>query len=260
MSNQEVQEQEQEQEQEQVNETFVPKVLTIYTHYNESDDLTKLFNDLNEFRKNYGLKYSHQGHEGMIFFNISSEHLDAFSKLRLFKISKFQSKTEYKCDQATCDKLKGQKDSFLKMIWNEKSGVLTFLSRTPANVHKNLVKRIFKDSGVVFKRDSYTQTRKFLTQRDNNYNNYNNQNDQNDQNDQNNQIGDNNDCAQENAKGSKTYKTPETPEGFQRVEKKTRKPNTMTSSKVFKDTQISRTPKEPKVRGAKTFRQPESNA
>ena len=37
-----------------------PRIMTGLIHYGESDDLTKLFDVLNEFRKNNGLKYSHQ--------------------------------------------------------------------------------------------------------------------------------------------------------------------------------------------------------
>jgi len=85
------------QEQQQMADTK-PRIMTGYIHYGESDDLTKLFDILNEFRKNNGLKYSHQSNASMVFFNVSSEHLDAFSQVRPFKISRFQSKSEYKCD------------------------------------------------------------------------------------------------------------------------------------------------------------------
>lgn len=193
-----------------------PKIMTGFIHYGEQDELTKLFDILNEFRKNNGLKYSHQYKANMVFFSLSSEHLDEFSKVRPFKISRFQTRSEYKCDQETCDKLMAQKDSFVRMLWDENTGVLTFLSRTPLRVHTNLLKRIFKDSNVEFQKDSYTTLRNF------------------------NSGADDEDEEKEQAEL--------TPEGFQRVEKKTRKP------KVVKENS------KPKVRGAKTTKAPTATA
>lgn len=239
------------QDQQQMADTK-PRIMTGYIHYDESDDLTKLFDILNEFRKNNGLKYSHQSKASMVFFNVSSEHLDAFSQIRPFKISRFQSKSEYKCDLATSTQLMGQKDSFLRMMWDESSGVLTFLSRTPSRVHGNLVRRIFKDSGVEFQRDSYSVLRNFGSGK-----------------------------ADEEHEETHVQETEQreqttTPEGFQRVEnKRTRKPREITdntqstqtkmtqqrktSSKVVRETETEVQSK-PKVRGTKTTKAPKTNA
>lgn len=244
------------QEEQQMTETK-PRIMTGYIHYGESDDLTRLFDILNEFRKNNGLKYSHQSRASMVFFNVSSEHLDAFSKVRPFKISRFQTKSEYKCDKETCDQLMGQKDSFLRMLWDESTGVLTFLSRTPSRVHGNLVRRIFKDSGVEFQRDSYSVLRNPSTGR--------------------NGVQDTQDDGDEQEADTHVQvQTPvqqATPDGFQRVEsKRTRKPRESvestkatstttqtrkTSSKVVKETE---TDAKPKVRGAKTTKAHKSDA
>lgn len=245
------------QEEQQMAETK-PRIMTGYIHYGESDDLTKLFDILNEFRKNNGLKYSHQSRASMVFFNVSSEHLDAFSKVRPFKISRFQTKSEYKCDKETCDQLMGQKDSFLRMLWDESSGVLTFLSRTPSRVHGNLVRRIFKDSGVEFQRDSYSVLRTPSVERNGAQGVQDAQDD-----------GD----EQEASTPVQTQVHQATPDGFQRVEsKRTRKPRETvestkaaasstqtrkTSSKVVKE---SETDAKPKVRGTKTTKAPKSNA
>ncbi len=246
------------QEDQQMADTK-PRIMTGYIHYGESDDLTKLFDTLNEFRKNNGLKYSHQSKASMVFFNVSSEHLDAFSKVRPFKISRFQTKSEYSCDKETCDQLMSQKDSFLRMLWDENSGVLTFLSRTPSRVHGNLVRRIFRDSGVEFQRDSYSVLR-------NPYNG---------------RTGEQDDAEEQEANvpvkhTNKTQVQQATPEGFQRVEtKRTRKPRETTretsreasdavqtkrtSSKVVKETETVVDSK-PKVRGTKTTKAPKTNA
>jgi hypothetical protein len=137
------------------------RIMTGFIHYDESDDLTKLFDTLNEFRINNGLKYSHQSRSSMVFFNISSEYLDLLSKVRPFKISRFQSSSKYNCDNEICNILMGQKDSFIRMIWDEETKLLTFLSRTPSSVHGGLVRRIFRDSGVEFQKDNYEIIRKF---------------------------------------------------------------------------------------------------
>lgn len=231
------------QEQQQMAEKS--RIMTGYIHYGESDDLIKLFDILNEFRKNNGLKYSHQSQTSMVFFNVSSEHLDAFSKVRPFKISRFQTKSEYKCDLTTSSQLMGQKDSFLRMMWDESSGILTFMSRTPSRVHGNLVRRIFKDSGVEFQRDNYSVLRNFSSEK---------------------VDEERDDSADE--KNDHSDQT-DTPEGFQRVvNKKSRKPrepretystqtkttqSRRTTSKVVKESET-----QPKVRGVKSNAQKHS--
>jgi hypothetical protein len=203
------------QEQQQEQQTDIKQKNMIgYVHYGENDDLTKLFDVFNEFRKNCGLKYSHQGKLGQVFFSISSEHLDAFSKVRPFKISRYQTRSEYKCDKEISDKLMGQRDSFVRMVWDENTCVLTFLSRTPARVHGNLIRRIFTDSGVEFQKDNYNVLRNFLNSVGRNGEAQDNDND--------------NDDEEVNKQETNT-KTPShflnktresTPEGFQRVESK----------------------------------------
>lgn len=219
------------QEEQQMAETK-PRIMTGFIHYGESDDLTKLFDILNDFRKNNGLKYSHQSKAQMVFFNVSSEHLDAFSKVRPFKISRFQTKTEYKCDEATSTQLMGQKDSFLRMMWDEETENISFQSRTPSRVHGNLVRRIFRDAGVEFQRDSYSVLRNFASRTEGE--------------------------GEGEEQGEQTQSThldqESTPEGFQRVEKKTRKPRN-TTSKVVKETETR-----PKVRGTRASKAPKTNA
>ncbi len=218
-------------QEEQMAETR-PRIITGFIHVGESDDSTELFNVINEFRKNNGLKYSHQAKAHMVFFNISSEHLDAFSKVRPFKISRFQTRTEYTCDKETCDKLMKQKDSFLRMLWDETTNVLTFMSRTPSRVHGNLVRRIFKDSEVEFQRDNYSVTRNF------------------------NSGGDDQEHEHE---PDHEFTQNETHEGFQRVEKKSKPSNpkpktTFTTSKIVKESESK-----PKIRGS-TKKAPKTNA
>jgi hypothetical protein len=131
-----------------------PRFITCFIHYSDNDNQEQIFEVLKTFRKEKGLKFSH--HHGYIFFTLLSSYLDEFSKVRPFKISRFQTKSEYKCSKEDADKLMTQKDSFIRMIWNEEKSVLTFLSRTTSRVHAQLVKRIFRDSQQEFVRTDYT--------------------------------------------------------------------------------------------------------
>lgn len=129
------------------------KNITCLIHYNENDDQTKIFEVLKKFRIERGLKFSH--HKEYIFFTLSSEFLDEFYKERPFKISRFQTKSSYKCDKETSDKLMNQKDSFIRMIYNDENGILSFMSRTTPRIHGLLVRRIFSDSNQEFNKLNY---------------------------------------------------------------------------------------------------------
>jgi hypothetical protein len=128
------------------------RVITCFIYYNDDDDLPKIFEVIKDFRVRHGLKFSH--HSGYIFFTILSDHLNELAKVRPFKISKYQTNSEYTCTKEVADKLMEQKDSFIRMVWNENE-TLTFSSRTMHRVHSNLVRRIFKDSNQEFIVDSY---------------------------------------------------------------------------------------------------------
>ncbi len=130
-----------------------PRIITCFVHYNKTDDQSKIFDVLKDFRTRHGLKFSH--HQGYIFFTLSSEHLDELSRVRPFKVSKFQTKSEFTCTKEVADKLMGQKDSFVRMFWSDETGKLTFVSRTLSRVHGQLVRRIFKDSDQQFVREQY---------------------------------------------------------------------------------------------------------
>ena len=135
------------------NEPPKHKNITCLIHYNENDDQSKIFEVLKKFRIEKGLKFSH--HKEYIFFTISSEYLGDFYKERPFKISRFQSKSSYKCSKEISDKITAQKDSFIRMIWDEDNERLTFMSRTLPRIHGILVKRIFNDAKEEFKRENY---------------------------------------------------------------------------------------------------------
>jgi len=128
--------------------------VTGYIHYNKDDDLTKIFDVLKDFRTRLGLKFSH--HKDYIFFSLKSEHLNELAQKQPFRISHYRSKSEYKCDKATSEKLTKQSDSFLRMTWNEETGTVQFLSRTTGRVHMYLVLRIFNDSTTKFEKQNYS--------------------------------------------------------------------------------------------------------
>ena len=129
------------------------KIVTLFIHYNQDDDLSKIFTVLNEFRTNCGLKFSH--HRGQIFVSVRSEHLNELYKRQPFKSSKYSTKTTYSCDEETGTRLTAQKDSFLRMTYDNTAGTVTFQSRTPQRVHYQLVTRVFKATETTFDNDKY---------------------------------------------------------------------------------------------------------
>jgi hypothetical protein len=129
------------------------KIVTLFIHYNQDDDLSKIFTVLNEFRTNCGLKFSH--HRGQIFVSVRSEHLNELYKRQPFKSSKYSTKTTYSCDEETGTRLTAQKDSFLRMTYDNTAETVTFQSRTPQRVHYQLVTRVFKATETTFDNDKY---------------------------------------------------------------------------------------------------------
>jgi hypothetical protein len=131
------------------------KIVTLFIHYNQEDDLSKIFTVLNEFRASCGLKFSH--HRGQIFVSVRSEFLNDLYKRQPFKSSKYSTKTTYECDEETGNKLVAQKDSFLRMSYDNSTGTgtVTFQSRTPQRVHYQLVTRVFKATDTTFDNDKY---------------------------------------------------------------------------------------------------------
>jgi hypothetical protein len=129
------------------------KIITCFIHYNDTDDLSKTFDILHDFRTRYGLKYSHN--RGYIFFTLLSDHLEELSKVRPFKVSKFQTRSEYSCSKEVIDKLMKQRDSFIRVKWNDDENKIIFISRMVSRIHTKLIKRIFKDSDQEFDYNSY---------------------------------------------------------------------------------------------------------
>ena len=127
--------------------------VTGYIHFNQNDDLSKLFNTLHQFRTSHGLKYSH--HRDFIFFSVKSDCLSELAKVQPFRISHYRSKSEYSCTKDLADKLLAVRDSFVRMSWMETEGVVQFLSRTIGRVHNQLVYRIFKSASEMFSRTNY---------------------------------------------------------------------------------------------------------
>ena len=129
------------------------KIVTLFIHYNQEDDLSKIFTVLNDFRASCGLKFSH--HRGQIFVSVRSEFLNDLYKKQPFKSSKYSTKTTYECDEETGNRLTTQKDSFLRMSYDNGTSTVTFQSRTPQRVHYQLVTRVFKATETTFDNDKY---------------------------------------------------------------------------------------------------------
>lgn len=129
-----------------------PKNVTCYIKYDYKNDNTeevnKIFTSLQELKSKFHLKFSNHPDCGITMLIFCRDNFSDFKEKLNFSVSKYTSVTKYTCDQQTADKLKLQKDSFLRLHYED--GLLLFTSRTPLNVHKKLVKRVFKDSEVEF--------------------------------------------------------------------------------------------------------------
>jgi hypothetical protein len=129
-----------------------PKNVTCYIKYDykndNTDEVNQIFTNLQELKSKYHLKFSNHPDCGITMLIFSRDNFSEFREKLNFSVSKYTSVTKYSCNQETADKLKLQKDSFLRLHYE--NGLLLFTSRTPLNVHKKLVKRVFKDSEVEF--------------------------------------------------------------------------------------------------------------
>ena len=87
-----------------------------------------------------------------------SDFMGEFSKVRPFRISKFKSSSEYTCSKEVADKLIEQRNSFIKMKWDE-AGYLVFMSRTKTFFHNYLVRKLFKDAEIELNQELYKVNR-----------------------------------------------------------------------------------------------------
>lgn len=132
----------------------IVKNVTGYIHFNKDDDLTKIFETLQQFRTSHRLKYYHHRND-FIFFSVKSDCLGELAKVQKFKISHYNSKSMYECTKDFADKLLAIRDSFVRLSWCEESGQVQFLSRTIGRVHNELVRRVFKTANETFDRSCY---------------------------------------------------------------------------------------------------------
>ncbi len=145
-----------------------PKNIIGYINF-DKENSDELFRKLNEFRKTHGIKYSHQSKR--VYFNIKSELLNEFSNVSAFTISRDNNVASYMCDKQTADKLIEQKDSFIRLNWDEINNLLIIKSRTPKLIQKNLLKRIFTDAKVNFNELKYSDLNRFYKNQNEYYNN-----------------------------------------------------------------------------------------
>jgi hypothetical protein len=132
------------------------KNITCIIHCNADDDLSEKFVHLHDFKKKYGLKFSH--HKTCIIFNLKSEHLTELNALVKFKVSSYMNSSQYVCEKDIADKLMSRHDSFLRM--NYYDGSVVFSSRTPIRIHNILVRNLFKDFEQQFDTKNYIITTK----------------------------------------------------------------------------------------------------
>ena len=139
----------------QVSETVntTRKLITGYVRFNKDENIESVITTL----KSFNAKYSH--HVGYVFFSLDQQRLSDLSTQLKFRISRFESKSEYSCPADVATLITDQRDSFLRVHYHTDRSVLEFLSRTTSSVHYNLVQRLFKRAGVEFSRDNYSSFR-----------------------------------------------------------------------------------------------------
>jgi hypothetical protein len=133
--------------------TTTRKLITGYVRYNKDENIESTISTLRSFNA----KYTH--HVGYVFFSLDQQRLSDLSTQLKFRISRFESKSEYTCPSDVATQITDQRDSFLRVHYHTDRNVLEFLSRTTSSVHYSLVLRLFKRAGVEFHRENYTSYR-----------------------------------------------------------------------------------------------------
>ena len=113
-----------------------------FHRYNKNDDLTKIFETINYFRSEYGLKFTH--HKYYIYMIIKSDYLKELSQALPFQISKFKTESHYSCNPEDVQLITSIKNSFIRTTFDENLGIIVFRSKTNMAVHISLVQKILE--------------------------------------------------------------------------------------------------------------------
>lgn len=125
-----------------------------FHRYSRNDDLTKVFETINDFRTKYGLKFTH--HKFYIYMVIKSDYLKELSQVLPFQISKFKTESHYNCSLEDVQLLTSVKNSFIRTTFDENLGVVVFRSKTNMAVHLSLVQKIFESLKYDFDSNNHT--------------------------------------------------------------------------------------------------------
>jgi hypothetical protein len=125
-----------------------------FHRYNKTDDLTKVFETINDFRTKYGLKFTH--HKFYIYMIVKSDYLKELSEVLPFQISKFRTESHYKCSSEDVQLLTSVKNSFIRTSHDESTDTVIFRSKTNMAVHLSLIHKIFESLKLNFDNDSHT--------------------------------------------------------------------------------------------------------
>lgn len=137
-----------------VQQNNTSKSVTGFIIFDHDANLDELMGKLKAFRAEHRFKFTIQGQSHMIYFIANTDDLDKLSAITPFKISKLRSESKYLCTINTYENLKKCKESFMRMIWEDDG--ITFISRTNAQTHNNLLRRMFKETKELFEPDNYT--------------------------------------------------------------------------------------------------------
>lgn len=125
-----------------------------FHRYSKNDDLTKIFETINDFRNKYGLKFTH--HKFYIYMIIKSDYLKELSQVLPFQISKFKTESHYNCSPEDVQLITSVKNSFIRTTFDENLGIVVFRSKTNMAIHLSLVQKIFESLKYDFDSTNHT--------------------------------------------------------------------------------------------------------
>ena len=137
----------------QINENTSVNVCCFH-RYGKNDDLTKIFETINDFRTKYGLKFTH--HKFYIYMIIKSDYLKELSQVLPFKISKFKTESHYICNPEDVHLITDVKHSFIRTTYDENLNTIIFKSKTNMAVHLKLIQKMFESLKYEFDSKNHT--------------------------------------------------------------------------------------------------------
>ena len=126
-------------------------VIIFHKIYNE--DLSSFFQTLKEMKKTINFKYYHG--INYIFIKTQWENLTKMNEHIKFQISRYQTKSEYKCPNSIATKICEQLGTFVYIKHDKENEKIIFTSRLPSFEHTNNIITIFSNAQQKFFQNRY---------------------------------------------------------------------------------------------------------